>query len=517
MTYVQLAGSRAVTANKGLTNIGLHFTMPVVCARITLIGGAARTENSGGFANAVRALMRWEMKRNLLFNITAVMICAGMLAGCGGADAAATDKGGETLDIESITAGSTSEASKDQVSGGAAETSQEKGTDGTSGTSQGQAGTDDTSVSGAASKDALTESTAPLGTHDMAEEINAVSSGEISSDNTFDLTMKPKDSIGDVRFTSYLPDAVKNKNGDAVFKISRGDTIITVLDGMETGNIRKGLVFEEIAAVAFPDIDGDGKSDIITICGYKDEKTSKEVSEPRIYYGNGDGTFKLDKETSKEAQSALTKVTVPLVLGFLGVKDPQYLKPKTVAKSLQSSAKDNTGWSKALEDDIKNDKDKDDYDWYALIYIDDDDIPEVVKESKYEADGNKIVTYDKESGKVTDNQLCRLGFYYAEGKNILVNSDGNMDEYFDTVYAVKNGVLVKTAGGTYGAPDNSNLHTDADGNLIYEYNWNGKKMTKDEYDKEFAAATDNQTLELVYDYQQLSYDEIIAKLEKAST
>lgn len=42
-------------------------------------------------------------------------------------------------------------------------------------------------------------------------------------------------------------------------------------------------------------------------------------------------------------------------------------------------------------------------------------------------------------------------------------------------------------------------------------------MTKDEYDKEFAAATDNQTLELVYDYQQLSYDEIIAKLEKAST
>jgi hypothetical protein len=36
-----------------------------------------------------------------------------MLAGCGGgADEEATDKGGETLDIESITAGSTSEASE---------------------------------------------------------------------------------------------------------------------------------------------------------------------------------------------------------------------------------------------------------------------------------------------------------------------------------------------------------------------------------------------------------------------
>jgi hypothetical protein len=458
-----------------------------------------------GFVNAVRAIMRWEMKRNLLFNMTAV-ICAGMLAGCGSAEnATVADKGGATLDIESITAGSTSEASQNQVA------------DEESGTSQGQAGTDDTSVSGGTSNDAQTESKGTLGTHDMGEEINAVSSGEISRDNTFDLTMKPEDSIGDVRFTSYLPDAVKNKNGDAVFEISRGDTIITVLDGMETGNIRKGLVFEEVAAVAFPDIDGDGRSDIITICSYKDEKTSNEVTEPRIYYGNGDGTFKLDKETYAEAQSALTKVTVPLVLDFLGVKDPQYLKPKATAKSLQSSAKDNTGWNKALEDDIKNDKDKDDYEWYALIYIDDDDIPEVVKAGMCEADGNKIVTYNKESGKVTDNQLCRLGFYYAEGKNILVNSDGNMDEYFDTVYAVKNGALVQTAGGTYGAPDNSNLQTDADGNLIYEYNWNGKKMTKDEYDKEFAAATDNQTLELVYDYQQLSYDEIIAKLEKAST
>ena len=130
---------------------------------------------------------------------------------------------------------------------------------------------------------------------------------------------------------------------------------------METGNIRKGLVFEEVAAVAFPDIDGDGRSDIITICSYKDEKTSNEVTEPRIYYGNGDGTFKLDKETSAEAQSALTKVTVPLVLDFLGVKDPQYLKPKAATKLLQSSAKDNTGWNKALEDDIKNDKDKDNY------------------------------------------------------------------------------------------------------------------------------------------------------------
>ena len=185
--------------------------------------------------------------------------------------------------------------------------------------------------------------------------------------------------------------------------------------------------------------------------------------------------------------------------------------PETTEAS--ETTPDHAGWNKALEDNIKNDKDKDTYDWYALIYIDDDDIPEVVKQSKYAGDGDKVATYDKDSGKVTDNQLRRFGLYYAERENILVNSDGCMDSYYDTVYAIKNGVLVETAGGEYGAFDNK---TDTDGNLVYEYYWNdGNEISKDEYYKEYAAATDNKTVDLIYSKQQMSYDEIIAQLEAA--
>ena len=71
---------------------------------------------------------------------------------------------------------------------------------------------------------------------------------------------------------------------------------------------------------------------------------------------------------------------------------------------------------------------------YTLIYLDNDDIPELVEVGKSEASGVRIVNYS--NGSVHVNGLSRLYFTYIEGKNLLCNSDGLMDSYYDYIYLI---------------------------------------------------------------------------------
>ena len=61
---------------------------------------------------------------------------------------------------------------------------------------------------------------------------------------------------------------------------------------------------------------------------------------------------------------------------------------------------------------------------YALIYVDDDDIPELVCESGYEAGGCTILSYY--DGKVTLLQTSRLYFNYIEESGLLCMMPSNL-------------------------------------------------------------------------------------------
>lgn len=65
-----------------------------------------------------------------------------------------------------------------------------------------------------------------------------------------------------------------------------------------------------------------------------------------------------------------------------------------------------------------------------------------------------------------------------------------MDVYYDRIYRIDDEGFVMTAEGNYGAEDNTNVQTDAQGNPIYQYSWNGTKMTKEEYEQWFAELFD---------------------------
>lgn len=115
---------------------------------------------------------------------------------------------------------------------------------------------------------------------------------------------------------------------------------------------------------------------------------------------------------------------------------------------------------------------------YALIYVNDDDIPELVADSGYEAGGCQIVTFDGSEADVL--QTSRLFFTYVERGNALCNSDGNMGYYYDMIFAIEDGKWVKVAEGNYHDPDDG-PQSDENGDFIYEYEWEGESVTALEY------------------------------------
>ena len=78
-----------------------------------------------------------------------------------------------------------------------------------------------------------------------------------------------------------------------------------------------------------------------------------------------------------------------------------------------------------------------DFPRYRLIYVDDDDIPELAIEGYCEAEGCLIVSFHH--GEVNILHTLRLGFSYIEKKGLLCNSNGCQGQYYDIVYSLSEG------------------------------------------------------------------------------
>ena len=95
------------------------------------------------------------------------------------------------------------------------------------------------------------------------------------------------------------------------------------------------------------------------------------------------------------------------------------------------------GWSQAYFDYMQALDGGDDY-WYAgLIYVNNDDVPELVLEGNCEAVGYLILTY--KNGKIDELYTNRLVFDYIERGNVLRNAGGHMGYAYENVYTIENG------------------------------------------------------------------------------
>lgn len=121
---------------------------------------------------------------------------------------------------------------------------------------------------------------------------------------------------------------------------------------------------------------------------------------------------------------------------------------------------------------------------YSLIYVDEDDIPELVIDTGVEAGGCVILTYH--DGTMDELQTMRLNFTYIERENLLCNADGHMGYYYDSVYTIRDGKWVYVGGGEYGdGPDG--MQFDDEGELICVYSWDGETVSEEEYGRQLEA------------------------------
>ena len=131
-------------------------------------------------------------------------------------------------------------------------------------------------------------------------------------------------------------------------------------------------------------------------------------------------------------------------------------------------------------------------DVYSLIYVDGDDVPELVINTGFEAGGCRILTYH--GGLLDVLQTARLHFTYIENENLLNNSEGNMGYYYDNVYTIHNGRWVNIFSGEYSEFDPNSPEDDYDEelgryNTLYYY-IDGRETDKDTYIRELSRIYD---------------------------
>ena len=141
-------------------------------------------------------------------------------------------------------------------------------------------------------------------------------------------------------------------------------------------------------------------------------------------------------------------------------------------------------WKKIYADYLENNVDGIDGEYvpemfdsmtFGFIYVNDDNIPELVISTGYEAGGNTVLTIV--DGEVKSLRTYRLGFYYDEYGNILVNSDGHMGIYYDYVYTITDQGFEMICRGEY-----YELFDDEDGYTNeFEYYLDDEEVSAEEY------------------------------------
>ena len=146
-------------------------------------------------------------------------------------------------------------------------------------------------------------------------------------------------------------------------------------------------------------------------------------------------------------------------------------------------------WKEIYDDYLKNGiteviGDYDEYwrdEWtFGFMYLNDDDVPELVACSGYEAAGNIILTIIDD--KVEHMNTARLSFYYKEKGNCLINSEGHMGYYYDTVFKITDKGFECVCEGEYEDEYDENGPT---GNTKYKLDT--REVTESEYRAEIDA------------------------------
>ncbi len=105
---------------------------------------------------------------------------------------------------------------------------------------------------------------------------------------------------------------------------------------------------------------------------------------------------------------------------------------------------------------------------FSLIYVDNNDIPELFIMGRCEADGEIICSYN--NGLLTEHAFGRLyGTSYAEKSGLILHTNGNMGYYYSNLYELKSGVFTCLHESTM----EEDSYDETLGDIAYKYTVDG--------------------------------------------
>lgn len=119
---------------------------------------------------------------------------------------------------------------------------------------------------------------------------------------------------------------------------------------------------------------------------------------------------------------------------------------------------------------------------YSFIYMNNDNIPELVVDGEYSFSGNLICTY---SNGVVALNTDRLMLGYVEKKNILHNPFAYMGYFSDDVYSIKKGKFVKVWSGHYEDKEDGKIP------IEHTYYYKGVEISEKKYKAKLKRALGN--------------------------
>ena len=277
------------------------------------------------------------------------------------------------------------------------------------------------------------------------------------------------DDEGEVLFAPFFPDTSVSGNADVSFGLVRRHALLALLDPMEEGNIRTDLTFEGVDAVDFTDYNADGCQDILTVCRYtrtgSDSRRTNGIREARVYTGQKEGFPVLNLKKTEEVNKNVHTLDITDIT--------QYLTGES-----DGSTKKYNSWKEAFADRIRH-TDKNEYDGFALIYLNDDRVPELVQAGATSAKGATVVVY--KNGSLQETWLNRRSFRYLEYENLLYSASGMENLHFDSFYSITGGQLGLSVQGYYGNKEFARVRYDEKGKEIYNYFWDGGEVSRSGY------------------------------------
>ena len=148
---------------------------------------------------------------------------------------------------------------------------------------------------------------------------------------------------------------------------------------------------------------------------------------------------------------------------------------------------------------------------FALVFIDNDDIPELYLKGSSEAEGDMVCSF--KNGSIIKQQLNRTGGgKYTSRSGEVIDQNGNMGRCYTNVYKLNDSGFTKTFNAL--SVENVEHIGGEEYNFIYEYFVEDAPVSEAEYNTAVNSAFDfSQAVRL--DENAVSYDEIVQQLQNS--